>query len=173
MINLIDLAEQALTLAEHGDYSNGNEAYGVDEGRVRAGEMLDRLRAELDKAKSVKIVYRGWPGHFIAARHCIFRLNTLIEVGDVRFVVSTVGNNQSLVPVGDKIETVGCDYYYETMAFRASLVEGGYWDQDSGNPVLTKHCVKKITIDSDQKAQEMHEAAVQETVEWILSGKLK
>lgn len=42
--------------------------------------------------EGVRITYRGWPGHYCSARYCIFRLNTLIEVGDVRVVVSTVGN---------------------------------------------------------------------------------
>ncbi len=35
-----------MLLAEHGDYSNGNVAFGIDEGRVRAGELLDSYRKE-------------------------------------------------------------------------------------------------------------------------------
>lgn len=173
--NLVELAEKCLELAEHGDYSNGivGPGGGPDEGDVLSYQRLKELRTELDRAKSVKVTYRGWPGHYIVAKDCIFRLNTLVEVGEIRYVVSTVGNLQPRVPIGSKIEKVGCDYYYETMVFRAALVEGGYWDQDSGNPVLTKHCVEKITIDSDQKAQEMHEAAVGEIIGQILGEELK
>jgi len=43
---VVPFAEKFLTLAEHGDYANGNVAYGVDEGRVQAGELLDAYREE-------------------------------------------------------------------------------------------------------------------------------
>jgi len=43
---VIPFAEKFLTMAEHGDYSNGNDAFGIDEGRVRAGELLDKYREE-------------------------------------------------------------------------------------------------------------------------------
>jgi len=43
---VVEFAEKFLTLAEHGDYANGNDAFGVDEGRVRAGELLDSYRTE-------------------------------------------------------------------------------------------------------------------------------
>lgn len=48
---VVELAEKFLTLAEHGDYSNGNDAFGVDEGRVRARELLDQYRKDLAKLK--------------------------------------------------------------------------------------------------------------------------
>lgn len=44
---LLELSREILTLAGHGDYSNGNEAYGVDEGRVRAGELLESYKQKL------------------------------------------------------------------------------------------------------------------------------
>jgi len=43
---VVGFANKFLLLAEKGDYSNGNEAFGVDEGRVRAGELLDNYRKE-------------------------------------------------------------------------------------------------------------------------------
>jgi len=44
-----ELCKEILEFAEHGDYSNGVEFYGIDEVRVRAGEYLDILREKLDK----------------------------------------------------------------------------------------------------------------------------
>ena len=39
-----------------GDYSNGNEAQGSDEGRVRAGEMLLDYRKQLEDLKPEMVV---------------------------------------------------------------------------------------------------------------------
>ena len=46
---LLALCKDILELAEHGDYSNGNEFYGVDEGRVLSGNMLDGYRKKLEE----------------------------------------------------------------------------------------------------------------------------
>ena len=43
---VVEFAQKFLDLAFHGDYSNGVEAYGLDEGRVRAGELLDSYEKE-------------------------------------------------------------------------------------------------------------------------------
>lgn len=174
---LIELCNDILEFAEHGDYSNGNEAYGVDEGRVRAGECLDLYRKRFDALKDldkVKITYRGWPGHYCMGSKCVFHLNTLVEVGDVRVVVSTVGNLRSGLPHMYGAEEVGCGRYYETMAFRAALIDG-YWDQESGQSISLsgKTAVTRMTKQCDQEAQDMHEVAVRAITNRILSGELK
>jgi len=53
-LSLLELCRNIIGLAEHGDYSNGNDTYGIDEGRVRAGELLDTYRTELAKYDPVK-----------------------------------------------------------------------------------------------------------------------
>jgi len=73
----------------------------------------------------VKITERGWAGHFCAAGLCGFRRNTLIEAGQKRVVVSTVGNLRD----DGKTREVGVGRYYETMAFHAKK-EGVYWEAD-------------------------------------------
>lgn len=69
---------------------------------------------------------RGWPGHFIGAADCRFRRNTLLEYGDKKVVVSTVGD----YIVNGEVWTVGLDRYYETMIFEAAQDDAGYWDAD-------------------------------------------
>ncbi len=120
-----------------------------------------------------KITYRGWPGHFICSRDCIFRLNTLIEMEGVWVVVSTVGNLQPASSPSRKIEKVGSGYY-ETMVFFARQDKDGYWDADTTKAVALagKVTVSKLSSRSDQEAQEMHEAAVQEIIARMRNGKL-
>jgi hypothetical protein len=65
----------------------------------------------------VKRTERGWGGYFICAKYCRFRRNTLLQYGDRRIVVSTVGNYHTQ---DGKLETIGAfGRYYETMAFEA------------------------------------------------------
>lgn len=115
----------------------------------------------------MKITYRGWAGHFICSRYCAFRLNTLVEDGDIRIIVSTVGC--MVTPQSKKFEEIASGRYYETMAFHAHRVEGDYWDADVTRQVSIsgKWTVDKINKQSDAGAQQMHENAVQEIVSRI------
>lgn len=47
----IDLADRIFEFAWHGDYSNGIEAYGIDEGNIRAGECLKGFEKEIKDLK--------------------------------------------------------------------------------------------------------------------------
>lgn len=111
----------------------------------------------------VKRTERGWAGHFICARSCLFRRNTLLEYGDTKIVVSTVGN---MVDDNMKIATIGCDRFYETMAFHAHL-ENGYWDADVTQQVtlktkwqVTRSDYANFESTIDTIANDMHENAV-------------
>jgi hypothetical protein len=109
-----------------------------------------------------KITERGWAGHFICAGRCRFRRNTLIDFGKKKIVVSTVGV-MLLNPDDKKFEPIGLDRHYETMAFWAKK-EGAYWDADVQKQVDfdANWRIEKITDDSDNKANEMHDAVVAE-----------
>ena len=75
----------------------------------------------------VKRTERGWAGHFICSRDCGFRRNTLLEYGNRKWIISTVGamrNRQT-----HEMEMIGYDRWYETMCFEAKL-QDGYWDAD-------------------------------------------
>jgi hypothetical protein len=45
-------AGRCLELAQHGNYSNGNEAQGMDEGDVLASRMLKELEVEFEEIKT-------------------------------------------------------------------------------------------------------------------------
>jgi hypothetical protein len=45
----LELARMLFEFAEHGDYSNGNVAQGIDEGDVLAGQCLMQYRIRLEE----------------------------------------------------------------------------------------------------------------------------
>ena len=49
-----EFIENLFLLVHNGDYSNGIEAEGMDEGRVRAGEIMERLEKQWSKLKASK-----------------------------------------------------------------------------------------------------------------------
>jgi hypothetical protein len=107
----------------------------------------------------VKRTERGWAGYYISASRCRFRRNTLLECGDKRIVVSTVG-------AMDNGEPIGYASFYETMAFRAKK-NGIYWDANTSKKVHFKSKWQIVTLSgtSDAEANEMHEAVVAELTE--------
>ena len=112
----------------------------------------------------VKTTERGWPGHFIGGDRCIFHRNTLVEYENEKIIVSTVGRWRNS---NDKIETIGRNRYFETMAFKSR--EDKFDDIDVGEPV---HLEGKVSIDhkrpeADIEANKMHEARVEEVKELI------
>lgn len=113
---------------------------------------------------------RGWPGHYICADQCKFRRNTLLECGDIRIVVSTVGNQKK---PGSRMtaDKIGYDRYYETMAFHAKHW-GKYLDADVCRQVelVGRWTVSEMTTHADADANEMHEAAVREVSTRLAQG---
>lgn len=104
---------------------------------------------------------RGWAGHFICCDRCRFRRNTLLECGNLRIVVSTVG---AFFPTPDsEADTIGHERHYETLAFHA-VRENGYWEADVGSPVDfdSPYSIFGIDEDSDRRANDQHEAVVLE-----------
>lgn len=112
----------------------------------------------------VKRTERGWAGHFIGASSCLFRRNTLLECGDERIVVSTVGAYK----YGNKVEQIGYNRYYETMAFEARF-DGNYWEADVTKEITFESergiygtTFSELPDDVDNKADQMHETVVEE-----------
>ena len=119
----------------------------------------------IDK-QEVKRTERGWAGHFICATQCWFRRNTLLEYGDKKWIVSTVGRMVTTNPQTRKEEftTIGVGRYYETMAFVGTKDELGYIDADVYEPIdfESDWAITDIEADSEQRANDMHEAVVKE-----------
>lgn len=107
-----------------------------------------------------KITFRGWSGHFICSYRCQFRLNTLIECGARKVVVSTVG--RMLNADGMTYGTIGADdRYFETMAFKAKRKQG-FWDADVSRPVNFKSPWAWNKVDQEQEANDGHYRVVAE-----------
>lgn len=125
------------------------------------------------KAKSqVKCTERGWAGHYICSYKCLFRRNTLLEYGDVKVVVSTVGAQlESDVP--RRFDTVGHARYYETRAFMADMDDTRFYDIDHNKQLRIDSPNEIDHLDADDEANDMHEAVVEEMVEKIVNGMLK
>lgn len=117
-----------------------------------------------------KITERGWAGHFICAARCNFRRNTLIESGDTRVVVSTVGALR-LKEDRQGFSDLGCDRTYETMAFMAKF-DAPYWDADVSREVAfdMPWSLEGASQEHDQRANDMHEAIVSKITATIDDG---
>lgn len=121
----------------------------------------------------VKITERGWGGHFCLGHQCRFRRNTLLECGDSKIIVSTVGN---YVIRNEKLKEIGWNRHYETMIFRAKK-EGAYWDADVSEEI-TAPCEWSLRMTKsnqdhiDNLANQMHDDNVLAIRALLLEGKL-
>ena len=113
---------------------------------------------------------RGWGGHFIGASQCLFRRNTLLKYKNIRIVISTVGN----YIYDNKPMEIGYNRYYETMIFHAHKIES-YWDADVKRQIdaVAQWSICEVDINSDNLANEMHEANVKEITDSLINGRIK
>jgi len=112
---------------------------------------------------------RGWAGHFVCSSECLFRRNTLLTYRNKRVVVSTVG----LLVRNNKIETVGSERYFETMAFYADKNDNRFFDADVSKTFNFKSKCAISEIDAEDKANDMHEDVVTEIINKLLKSKIK
>lgn len=81
--------------------------------------------------------------------------------------MSTVGNYY----YHDKPEIIGCERYYETMAFEA-VKEGVYWEADVSRQLNFESpwSINECEQETDLKADAMHEQVVKELSETLLAS---
>lgn len=118
---------------------------------------------------------RGWPAHYCGSARCMFRRNTLLELGEIRVVVSTIGMQRS-ARTGE-IEEIGVNRHYETLAFYAEL-QDQYWEIDTdrqiefNSPWRIELDLKNIPAGISNTANEMHETVVAELTAKLEQGEL-
>ncbi len=123
------------------------------------------------------ITERGQAGHFCCSYQCRFIRNTLIQYGNKRWIVSTVGKYVPLFNSSGKYDQIGYNRWYETMAFEAKL-QNGYWDADVSKQIdfdsewgifgeTWKDVINQYPT-PDNTANDIHDAVVKE-----LSKKIK
>ena len=101
-----------------------------------------------------------------------FRRNTLLEFGDIKIVVSTVGAMENLHNEG-RFDTVGVNRYFETMAFYSNPEDTRYNDIDVNKEVYFESNWAIDILDADDKANEMHENVVSEIPDKLKNGEIK
>lgn len=101
---------------------------------------------------------RGWAGHYICARHCLFRRNTLISFNGKSIVVSTVGNH--LDSLSNQIIPFSDGDHYETMCFESDY-SCPYLDADVSQYIeIPNTLLRFLGSDKDTEANQQHENIV-------------
>ena len=117
--------------------------------------------------KKLKITERGFAGHFICSSSCLFHRNTLLEYGNDRIIVSTVGNYRPKNIPAEKLkkedQEIGINRFYETMAFEA-IKKGVYWEINVQREIDFKSnwAINNLEENSDLEADLMHDKIVKE-----------
>lgn len=128
----------------------------------------------------VKRTERGWAGHFCCSYDCKFRRNTLLEYGDIKIVVSTVGNYwpQHKMDNDRKLEKwkhqIGANRFYETMAFYSKPNDDYYHDADVSKEIYfnSQWAINELNEHTDKLANKMHEDVVKELSKKLRIGKV-
>lgn len=120
---------------------------------------------------------RGWAGHFICGDKCLFRRNTLVTCGNIKWIVSTVGALRYPIDMPElnikagQMQQIGANRWYETMVFEstydvyddANTEKQINFDHDWGIWGDTwKEVEQKYGKDIDNVANNMHDEIVEE-----------
>ncbi len=120
--------------------------------------------------RSVKRTERGWAGHYCRADVCLFRRNTLLELNDIKIVVSTVGAKKDTY--NWCFDEVGIGRFYETMCFYSKENNDPWHDANVEREISfeSNWKIKEVGENSNKKANDMHEAVVTEITDNLTQG---
>jgi len=119
-----------------------------------------------------KVTERGWPGHFIGSKNCLFWRNTLVEYEDTKVVVSTIG--RYMPEDRDEVEPIGAGgRYFETQAWHSKEDKFDDIALDEDVHLNGKWQVKDAEPEADLRANDMHEDRVEEIKERLQSGDIR
>ena len=119
---------------------------------------------------------RGWAAHFCASQSCLFRRNTLLELGETRIIVSTVGDYRPRDTIG--MDMIGAGRYYETLVAYAYDADG-YWEMDPDREIepraasaICAKSIKDLPPLVSNVADRMHDRVVDEMIELLSVGEI-
>ncbi len=120
----------------------------------------------------VKRTERGWPAHCIVGHRCVFHLNTLLELGKKKIVVSTIGNYTPNAIKGETKE-IGAHRYYETQAFKAKF-DDPYWEINVEKNISfnSPWSIAEFNYGTDLEANNMHEKVVNEIIDKLINKEI-
>lgn len=121
----------------------------------------------------VKRTERGWREHLMPS-NCQFRRNTLIEFNNTKVVVYTTGAMKNMVSptVFTRYLEIAPGRHYETHAFIARL-EDEYFVADLSKEIKIKHINYIAKLDAAPRANNMHEAVVNEITDRLLAMEIE
>lgn len=117
--------------------------------------------------EKITIQERGWASHFIGARYCQFRRNTLLEYKDISIVVSSVGR----MVIGNKFVEIGLNRYFETMVFFADDTK--YKDADVSRGSIYHEYLEGVDVDQEILANDTHDKVVDLMMQKLINNEIK
>lgn len=117
--------------------------------------------------EKITIQERGWASHFIGARYCQFRRNTLLEYKDISIVVSSVGR----MLIGNKFVEIGHNRYFETMVFFADDTK--YKDADVSRGSIYHEYLEGVDVDQEILANDTHDKVVDLMMRKLINNEIK
>lgn len=116
--------------------------------------------------EKITIQERGWASHFIAARYCLFRRNTLLEYKDISIVVSSVGR----MVIGNKFVEIGHNRHFETMVFFADDTK--YKDADVSRGSIYTEYLEGVDVDQEILANDTHDKVVDLMMQKLINNEI-
>lgn len=122
--------------------------------------------------QEVNIQERGWASHFIGARWCLFRRNTLLEYNGISIVVSTVGRMWKDTPSGGEFMKLSIlhDNFFETMVFFTNDTK--YKDADVKKGEIFQEHYEGVAVDEEILVNETHDKIVNLMVQKLISNEI-